>query len=235
MKKIKITAHSELSHALYETPQAAIKALPQWFKEMPSTIDNKKRNDWEFGKGPNFTMKKCIPLRDALTIGYYLTVPVDLFVEQTQEGPIITWGAEMKIVNTQNSNQIKHFPVPDEYNKTTVFKFENPFIVTTPKGYSTFFTHPILNINSPFYSLSGFVDTDIYNVPVNFPFFIRNDFEGVISKGTPFIQFYPVKRDKWQIERTKCLTDIQRENNLNHLRTKFSGYKNLFWQRKEYN
>jgi hypothetical protein len=234
MKKITITAVDQFTEELFKTPLPAIKSLPKWFKEMPSTANNEKIDHWIVNEGPNFTMKKCIPLRDALTIGYYLTTPADLSVKRTINGPAITWGSDIKILETQNSISAKQFPVPKEYNSQIIFKWVNAFVINTPKGYSTFFSHPVLEIDLPFFSLSGFVDTDVYNLPINFPFVIRDDFEGIIPAGTPFIQFYPIKRDVWSIERKKHLTKIEEQKRLNYLRHKFSGYKMLFWQRKEY-
>lgn len=234
MKEIIITASSILKDAFDDLLIPAIKQLPTWFKEMPSTVDNQKLHHWRVNDGPNFSMKKCIPLRDALTAGYYLTTPVDIFVEQTNDGPSITWGADLQVIETQNHHQLQTFPVPKGFESNPVFKWVNFYVINTPKGYSTLFVHPLFDRESPFYTLSGFVETDKYNLPVNFPFFIKKDFEGVIEKGTPFVQFIPIKREKWKIHKNSPLTPLENTQRMNYLRQKFSGYRELFWERKEY-
>ena len=52
----------------------------------------------------------------------------------------------------------------------------------------------------PFHSFSGIVDTDKHPVPVNFPFVVKKDFEGVIPAGTPIAQFIFLKRDTLEYE-----------------------------------
>jgi hypothetical protein len=85
----------------------------------------------------------------------------------------------------------------------------------------------------PFQTFSGVVDTDSYTMPVNFPFLLRKDFEGVIPKGTPIAQVIPIRRDSWTSEKTQYL-----EKNrfmLDDLRSTLSrAYKERFWNRKEY-
>ena len=71
-------------------------------------------------------------------------------------------------------------------------------MIKTPPGYSVLFTHPMNWHYLPFYSLSGVVDTDTYTMPVLFPFMMKNNFEGIIPKGTPVIQIIPFKRDDWK-------------------------------------
>ena len=51
----------------------------------------------------------------------------------------------------------------------------------------------------PFTTLTGMVDCDaFYQNPVNFPARWNNpDFNGVLKKGTPIAQCFPVKRESW--------------------------------------
>ena len=97
------------------------------------------------------------------------------------------------------------------------------------------FTHPHNRFDLPFYTISGIVDTDKYPFSVQFPFFIKENFTGIIKAGTPVAQITFFKRNKWfktikkyneynlKKERFKFLSNIER------------SYKNLFWQRKDYN
>ena len=51
----------------------------------------------------------------------------------------------------------------------------------------------------PFTTLTGMVDCDaFYQNPVNFPARWHDpDFNGVLKKGTPIAQCFPVKRESW--------------------------------------
>jgi hypothetical protein len=78
------------------------------------------------------------------------------------------------------------------------------------------------------------MDSDQYSTSGNIPFFIKEDFSGVIPAGTPFAQIIPIKRDSWTaINNDKGITyleDLQGET----VRSPGRSYKKLFWDRKEY-
>jgi hypothetical protein len=89
---------------------------------------------------------------------------------------------------------------------------------------------------SVFTILPGIVDTDIYSVPVNFPFVVNDpNFEGLIPKGTPIAQVIPIKRDAWKMEFGGQEELDEQANITTKLQTKFfDRYKTMFWSRKEY-
>jgi hypothetical protein len=130
-------------------------------------------------------------------------------------------------------NQISPEMIPAGFSDQP-FKFKNNWSIKTPKGYSALFVHPLNRGDLPFYTLSGFVDTDDYNTPVNFPFLIRADFEGIIPKGTPIAQVIPIKRESWthEVNNYDPKFTIEKEAKLNS--TIYRAYKNLFWKRKDY-
>jgi hypothetical protein len=123
--------------------------------------------------------------------------------------------------------------VPHGYDPQP-FKFRNDWAIETPKGYSALFVHPLNRGDLPFYTLSGVVDTDDYNVPVNFPFLIRADFEGIIPAGTPIAQVIPIKRESWGHEIGKFDPEYSTKKSAKFNSTIYRAYKNLFWKRKEY-
>lgn len=114
-------------------------------------------------------------------------------------------------------------------------KFNNPWAIKTPKGYSTLFVQPF-HRESIFTILPGIVDTDIYTAPVNFPFVINDpDFEGYIKEGTPIAQVIPVKRDEWIMEIGNSEDYVQQNAITQKLQTRFfDRYKSMFWDKKEY-
>ena len=86
----------------------------------------------------------------------------------------------------------------------------------------------------PFQTLSGIIDSDVYNHGRNgnFPFYLENDFEGIIPAGTPLYQIIPIKREDWKS--TTSDFDYETMTKKHHeVRKYFSdAYRKLFWQKK---
>jgi len=96
-------------------------------------------------------------------------------------------------------DQLGDMPFSPEFSKYA-YKWDNPYTIKTPPGYSVMFSHPVNMPYLPFYTLSGVVDTDNYFQPVLFPFIAKNNFNGVLPAGTPIVQVIPFKRDDWKSE-----------------------------------
>ena len=64
------------------------------------------------------------------------------------------------------------------------------------EGWSLFATHPVNRDDLPFRSLTGLVSADRFtDVGINFPaIWLQPDFQGVLPKGTPVAQCFPVPR-----------------------------------------
>jgi hypothetical protein len=88
-----------------------------------------------------------------------------------------------------------------------VLKFHNLWTIEAPEGYALLFTHPANRFDLPFVTLTGLVDCDRYHDSwINFPAYWREPgFRGVLPKGTPIAQCFPVKREPWEM-RTLALT-----------------------------
>lgn len=196
MKKIKIEFISDTKEMLdvLERPYPAIQKLPDWFSNMPSYTGGRRSVD-EFND-PTSTIKKCMPVFDAMTSGYHIPLHSDVWVENGGEKNInIRWSwDEIQVVDIQKQEQLQNYPIPTGYYPTS-FKWINPWIVRTPPGWSCMFTHPMHYDDLPFKSLSAIVDTDKYPTPVNIPFFLRRTSSELIQKGTPIIQVIPFKRE----------------------------------------
>jgi hypothetical protein len=106
--------------------------------------------------------------------------------------------------------------------------------VITPSGYSLWITHPSQRYDLPFTTVTGFVDTDKFPNRLFLPFFLKDNFEGLIPEGTPIAQIIPIKREVWESEKSDYdpNSDYIHRNmmTLNLFRT----YKNKFWSKKEY-
>lgn len=211
-------------------PIPAKSLIPDWYKELNSYVNNKKTPN---GNGnTSGTLKKCMPVFDAITAGYFIVLPADIFVSQREDGPYYEW-SNHNLIQFHPVSQAPNYPIK---NKLPAYpKFINPWAIKTPKGYSCLFTAPKHRDNS-FTILDGIVDTDSYSAPVNFPFVLNdNKFEGLIPAGTIIAQVIPFKRDAYTmvIGNKKDYHDTQ--NITQRLKTKmFDGYKTQFWNKKEY-
>lgn len=232
--KILFTDVLGVSDIYYPTPAKA--SMPEWYKSMDSYLFSNKTP--LPGAKTSGTIKRCMPVFDAITSGYILYTYVDVWVSQRLEGdgtkaPYYEWPT-FQPIDFHIMSQ-----VPTDYPKaqdTPYAKWMNPWGVKTPNGYSCLFTQPV-HRNSIFTILDGVVDTDRYTLPVNFPFVLNDpSFEGLIPAGTPMAQVIPFKRESWNmsIGSSKDAEDIGKTATT--LKSFiFDGYKSLFRQAKEYN
>lgn len=242
-------------------PKPATTYVPDWYKNLDSYIGKEKKPD---GNGGNLaTIKRCMPVFDAIVSGYILVTYVDVFVsrktvEYVHEKRDKITGEEVPLTKQQIkkrklSETSPHFewpsfsPIqfhsidqlpnyPNTYgNPVAIPKWINPWSIKTPPGYSVMFQPP-LHRESAFSILPAIVDTDKYTVPVNFPFMLNNiDFEGVIPAGTPMAQVIPFKRESWKMNFGSQEDFVASMNSIQLLRTKmFDSYKSMFRQEKNY-
>lgn len=223
---------------MYDPPLPAIKDLPEWYKGMPLTINGDKPELTGNG-GSNYTIKGCSPFLDSLGAGYLLTLPCDVFVKLNEEGDLnFTWLADIpELITSHDSRQVDFLPQKN-HNGGGALKWKAGWKIHTPKGYSTLFLHPLNRQELPFYTISGMVETDRYNVATEFPFLMNHkvvEEPFLLEKGTPIVQAIPFKRDDWD----SSIVPFDEKSNsiaLNKLRSKaFRSYKKQFWQKKQYN
>jgi hypothetical protein len=212
-----------------EQPKLASKLIPDWYKKTNSYMNDGKKPQSD-GKTPA-TIKRCMPVFDALTAGYIIESPADVFVSIKDGEQWFEW-ADFDLVKFHPIEQAENHPAKKPFAYP---KWINPWSIKTPKGYSTLFVQPF-HRESVFTILPGIVDTDTYTPPVNFPFVINDpSFEGLIPRGTPIVQIIPFKRDNWKMELgneedLKAMEKIERK--IKSLF--FDRYKNMFWFKKEY-
>jgi len=212
-------------------PKPAIKEVPEWYKNTPEYVGENGKKIIVAGIIP-VTIKKCIPVFDAMTSGYILYTQVDVQVEQKNNMPYDTWADQNAIA----FHPLEQAPLHPSKNGAPYAKWNNPYSIKTSAGYSTLFISPMHNPNGIFTVLPGMVDTDSYTTPVNFPFTLNDvTWEGLIPAGTPIVQLIPIKRDSWE---SKIGSDKEiKEQQLSYAKIKtlfFNSYKRQFWHRKEY-
>jgi hypothetical protein len=190
-------------------PIPAVKEIPQWYKKMPPLRRLFNKNNPEEKK--DFTIKKCIPVLDAFTTGYYLVTEYESVWSFTPEGehsctcPATLVEGGSKPITMHPFEQIRDIDLGGLYNEYA-YKFSNPYVIKTPPGYSCIFTHPFNQI-SPFLTLTGVVDTDMHPLAVQFPFLMLKGWEGSIKPGTPIVQIIPFKREDWAMEEIEATVE----------------------------
>jgi hypothetical protein len=139
-----------------------------------------------------------MPVFDSITCGYIITLPADIYFNKNESGQIEShWSTNNLVcIESHSRDQYSEFKVPDGYNPSA-FKFINPWTIKTPKGYSSLFVQPLNRDDLPFQIVSAVVDTDKHPISINFPFFLKSNFEGMLEMGTPIAQIIPIKRENW--------------------------------------
>lgn len=215
-------------------PEPAIKHLPDWYKKKKPTHPPTEKPLRFADATTNVTVKWCNPFGDALGSGYFIFLENDLQVSKVGDEQSFVWGrGGEKFITTHSIEQVSPELIPKNYSKQP-WKFQNEWGIKTPKGYSVLFSHPLNRTDLPFITLSGVVETDTYNKPVNFPFIIQSDFEGVIEAGTPIVQIAPFKRENWNAKITDFDLNRTAELNADYDRKMFRPYKLGHWKRKSY-
>lgn len=181
-------------------PTPAYKEIPKWYKKLPSLRKLYNQNNPE--EPMDYTAKKCIPILDAFTTGYYLVTKYESTWSVDEDGahackcPAKLVEGGLKPITMHPWEQLRGLDVAGIYNEYA-YKFSNPYVIKTPPGYSCIFTHPFNQV-SPFLTLTGVVDTDQHPIAVQFPFLMSKNFEGTIPAKTPIVQIIPFKRDDWE-------------------------------------
>jgi hypothetical protein len=210
-------------------PVPAATMIPDWYKKTDSYIGGLKLPNGNGGN--NASIKRCMPVFDAITSGYLLLLPADVYVTQKDDAPYYEWSL-FDLISFHPVEQAEFHP---KSNGHSYPKFVNPWAIKTPKGYSTLFVEP-MHRELPFNVMPGVVDTDEYTAPVNIVFTLKDPmYQGLIPKGTPIAQVIPFKRDSWSMEIGSKEDVIGQAKVSALLNTRFfDRYKTLFRSIKEY-
>lgn len=215
------------------SPKPAKNELPEWYKKTKSYV--KEKNSYEVnehGLTSNATIKKCIPVFDALTAGYLINTWSDLHINQKDGQAYYYWSYGK--INFHPKEQVEYHPFVRQ-GQNFVAKIQTALGIETPPGYSVLLLPPMHRDNQMII-LPAIIDTDTYNAPLELPFTLKDDdFEGLIPCGTPIAQVIPIKRDTWTSE-IEIRTPEEQSQILFNIRKFFiNSYKNNFWVRKNYN
>ena len=176
-----------------ERPVPARAALPGWLRTMPATAFSDLHGD------EVRTVKQCPPFVDAMQHGFIIPLPCDVEVRAGK----LSWDWDLpplSIAAHPRSPLSFHGPAqvagtPFDIGRT-VIKFNSFWTIELEPGFSLFATHPVNRDDLPFRLLTGLVDADRFSdVGVLFPaVWLDGGFEGVLPRGTPVAQCFPVPR-----------------------------------------
>ena len=182
---------------LLPPPVPAAQGLPDWLKAMPGQA-------WSaVVQGEDDTVKRCPPFVDAMTQGFLIPLVCDVRVEDGE----FSWDLDLPASETigfarsplgvHDAGQVEGSPLfaPGRF----LIKFHNLWTIEAPEGYALLFTHPVNRFDLPFTTLTGLVDCDRYHDAwINFPAHWHDvGFTGVLPKGTPVAQCFPIRREAW--------------------------------------
>lgn len=220
-----------------DPPKPAKNYLPDWYKNLPPfagghtpTIRCEKADATE---------KQCMPLLDTFTAGYIQESWCDISVRVDDSGKIAISTAsqhEAIVLTREGPNRI--IPIDKNYHndKEGHFNWWTHWEPKTPKGWSTYYSHPFNQYDVPFRTIDGIIDTDNWWIGGSVPFLLKTGFEGIIPKGTPLYQMIFFKRENWQ-SKVRKYEDIEKERMslhgkvFNHF---YGGYRKNMWVKKNY-
>lgn len=206
-------------------------STPEWYKNILKTEGTNTKN---IKKIPiDFTVKMCSPFLDAITSGYSVPLPMDIAIEQTEQGPSISWGDDTKILTLRNKQPNILLPVPEGHSDLH-FAWQIQHCIKIPKGYSAIFTQPLNRFDLPFTTLSGIVDGEFALYAGEIPVFFSSSFEGVIPEGTPIMQILPFKTENWVSKKDSTIIEEAEKNKKSSARKAFGWYKQNIWKKKIY-
>lgn len=201
MKKLKYVSKIEFVEPI--VPSSTL--VPRWYQEIPTYVGDKLVVK-DYSK--NISIKNCMPFLDTLISGYMLVTYQDIQVTQVNGLPTINWLIEPDPVVSRDAPP--GVPIPHGCSKSH-FGWLVPIHYKTPKGFSVLITHPINRFDLPFTTLSAIIDCDKGMYGGLLPFYLKEGFEGVIPKGTPFAQIIPFTKESWGLEKDNTLSDIARK------------------------
>jgi hypothetical protein len=213
--------------------EPAKKVIPDWYKNTPKFLGSEDVDGLiKNGNTSNRSIKACVPVLDYLTSGYVIkTVSHTKFKNENGED-----FCGIKYVTSDNSSISTHShkqcPVRIEGERKTYIKFNSPWIIKTPPGYSCYFYQPFFHMENRFTLMPGIVDTDTYHKPINFPGWINGNEEVEVEPGVPLVALFPFKREEWKSEVIVDQNEIVKPTLFDKLLNE--AYKRFYWKPKSY-
>lgn len=229
-----------LSKDSVSMPKPALKSIPQWFKKADRFAKNPATGDYFIGQdnGKIPTFKSCPALFDIFTAGYMLHTPCDIEFYLNEYNTI-----SVKIEDkTYKDFVTSRPPMPQFVHPHGYYNFHFAWYpdwsIKLPEGYSAIYISPANRYDLPFQTVQGIIDNDVVNLPGLMPFFVQDNFTGIIPAGTPYAQIIPFKREDWVseviIEDFQTLVEKYNKNTEFYRVPDGGVYKNKVWHKRRY-
>ena len=231
----KIIFHSaqdyNFNNSVYPVPSKI--SVPEWFSSANRNWVNK---DGTILDSDTLSFKACPALMDSFVSGYLLLTPCDIHFYKIDGKVSVSVPDEYKSF-CEPRDVMGEFPVPCGYQENAFHWYPN-WMPELPDGYSGLYINPINRFDLPFITTSGIIDNDKVSTPGLMPFFIKKDFVGTISAGTPYIQIIPFRRESWEMEKkfhsSFDILSRKNESAKKHRVKGGGGYKKNDWARKSF-
>jgi len=191
MIDIKFTCGKEEAQKFPPVPANTFK--PDWYSKLDTYLDKEKTFP---------TVKKCMPVYDAMTCGYIMFNAVDQDIhtqpnfDEGTEGFSRYYPDGWKEFSEQEGHPFAQCPIgqPKDYMVISV-----PWQIKTPPGYSCIIQKPYYHFDSRFEVMTAVIDTDVIDVPWhNWPAKIF-EHSFTIKAGEPVAQIIPFRREDWNM------------------------------------
>lgn len=185
---------------LLPRPRLARETVPDWLRAMPAAAFS------DVHGAEVRTVKQCPPFIDAMSFGFMILLPCDV----RMANGVLSWSWDLpRLAAAEHPRSPISFHVPAQVTGTpfhddgsVIVKFHSFWTIQLEAGWSLFATHPVNRPDLPFRLLSGLVDADRFtDIGILFPaVWTDPDFDGVLAKGTPIAQCFPVSRSPLSLD-----------------------------------
>lgn len=230
--EIKFIPASQQVENFVQYPKPTKMYVPDWYKKGENVAPSKFKYSGN-GSIDNPVLKMCAPFFDAMSHGYVQESWCDIYIEKKQNEIKYYYSHEPKIIDARPEINIPKNNI--FYNAE--FTWFIPWMPKLPKGYSALFITPMNRPDLPFENSAGIIDSDQYfhSSFGKIPFYIKNNFEGIIPCGTPIYQIIPIKRESWKSSIEKY---DEKNNSIMSYKSRkhfWGNYKKNFWTKKYFN
>lgn len=219
-------------------PISSRKMLPEWWTKSDTFVKDYEGNpvaNWD-GQGKMFSFKACPSMLDTFQTGYLLVTPCDLeFYEKNGKIKVKVPVGFDDFVGERPPMQ--GFSTPIGCSPWHFHWYAN-WAPELPEGYSSLYVQPINHFELPWITVGGIIDSDKVTSSGLIPFFLKENFTGVVPAKTPYLQIIPFKREDWESKMMLYSPqEIMRKTKETSetFRTPEGGvYKKLFWSKRRY-
>ncbi len=224
-------------------PLPASRCMPSSFDSMPLHVKEFNHRDrldqTSHGAG---TLRRCPGVADYMKIGYILPLWADYIIEYDSGRGELNWSSPSPWakISFHSISQVEGTDLAAAVRPYRgVIKFESPWRVMLPKGYTSLMISPFFDaFTAPYQIVPGVVDHDDFHVSnVLAVWRLHGSGRLLLRRGTPLAQIIPIKREGFESEvRTMNDGDKKRFEMEKLVNESHQGeYRKTFWKKKHYN